>query len=128
MAARPIRELLAVAESLAALEQRLLRSPGRPESDLAAALESLAAEADKLAYAAGSTSALLYLIPRERMKPQAVRALASSDLPSALVHEIQSAKASPEGQPARIEVEDAAETAVVKQLLDLARRAAPPRS
>ena len=43
------------------------------------------------------------------LRPQAVEALASIDLPAALVQEIRSAKASPEGHPARIEVKAAAD-------------------
>jgi hypothetical protein len=73
--------------------------------------------------------AVLYLIPHERsfmaalpLGPRAVEELASTPLPPALVEEIRGAKASPEGQPARVEVRTAAQATQVKQLLDLARR------
>jgi hypothetical protein len=68
--------------------------------------------------------ALLYLIPREgrftaalALRADAIAALRSSGVPAKLVREIEAARESPEGKPARVEVSGMRELAVVKTLI-----------
>jgi hypothetical protein len=68
--------------------------------------------------------ALLYLIPHQgsflagmALDEQAVAAVRDSALPPTLVEEIVSAKPSPEGRPARVEVETKAQAELVRRLL-----------
>ena len=68
--------------------------------------------------------ALVYLVPHERsflaamaLRPDAIAALRAHALPEALVREIETAKESPEGRPARVEVRDAQDADVVRRLL-----------
>jgi uncharacterized protein DUF3788 len=70
--------------------------------------------------------ALLYMIPRDgrftaalALRPGAVAALPSSGLPEALIHDIETARPSSEGRPARIEVTARKEVEMVKTLVAL---------
>ncbi len=70
--------------------------------------------------------ALVYLIPHQGsflaamgLNEKAVAALKASTLPGSLVHEVESAKAYPEGRPARIEVTGPDQAEIVRQLLDI---------
>jgi hypothetical protein len=68
--------------------------------------------------------ALIYLIPHRgsfvagmALDEKAVDAVRESSLPPALVEEIVTAKRSPEGHPARVEVESKAHAELVRRLL-----------
>jgi hypothetical protein len=70
--------------------------------------------------------AILYMVPGEGcftaalgLKEKAVAALRSSQLPPALVREIEVAKAYAEGRPARVAVTGMGEVEIVKQLVAL---------
>jgi hypothetical protein len=74
--------------------------------------------------AAKQRAAVLYMIPHERsfmaalaLKGKAVEAALSSDLPSDLIHAIETAREYAEGRPARVEVKTKADVAVVMRLL-----------
>jgi hypothetical protein len=68
--------------------------------------------------------ALLYLIPRRghfvaalALREPAIAALREHGVPEPLVREIEEAKPSPEGRPARVEVRGPGELSLVKQLI-----------
>jgi hypothetical protein len=74
--------------------------------------------------------AVLYLIPHDgsfraalALNDQAVAALQSQKIPPSLVREITTAKAYPEGRPARVDVTSRSDLTVVKKLLALKLRA-----
>jgi hypothetical protein len=74
--------------------------------------------------------AVLYLIPHDgsfraalALNDQAVAALPSQKIPPSFVREITTAKAYPEGRPARVEVTGTGDLTVVKKLLALKLRA-----
>ena len=73
---------------------------------------------------------VLYLIPHDgsfraalALNDQAAAALRSQKIPPSLVREITTAKAYPEGRPARVEVTSTSDLTVVKKLLALKLRA-----
>jgi hypothetical protein len=68
--------------------------------------------------------AVLYLVPVQgsflaalALTDKAVEAVRQSDLPAELIREIETAKANPEGRPARISVKSRSDIDTVKQLL-----------
>jgi Protein of unknown function (DUF3788) len=74
--------------------------------------------------------AVLYLIPHDgsfraalALNDQAAAALRSQKIPPSLVREITTAKAYPEGRPARVDVTSRSDLSVVKKLLALKLRA-----
>jgi hypothetical protein len=80
--------------------------------------------------------ALLYLIPRDgrftaalALRDPAIATLRAAGIPDAVVREIEAAKPSPEGKPARVEVRGARELPLVKKLVaaKLAATAKPGR-
>jgi hypothetical protein len=78
---------------------------------------------------ADTKRALLYLVPHAggflaalALNDKAVAALRPQNLPASLIREIETAKAYPEGRPARIEVTNTKDAALVKKLLALKLR------
>lgn len=73
-----------------------------------------------------SRRALIYLIPRAgnftaalALRESAIVALRASKLPAQQIHDIEQAKASPEGKPARIVVTGARQLGWVKTLVEI---------
>src|SRR5262245_25573074 len=70
--------------------------------------------------------ALLYLMPREghfmaatALRPPAIAALRAGGVPDHVVREIEAAKASSEGKPARVEVRDRPHRELVERLVTI---------